>query len=177
MHSPVIGGLFSGLPPNGVTTVRFNFRGTSGSEGRHGGGQAERLDVKAAIDHLDSAGDDSPDETAAHGPPIVVIGYSFGALVALSVSHPSIAGWVAIAPPLTMTTPEAMEPAASSTRYKHLIVGSDDNFCPPPEAERLTEGWVNTTITSLPGEDHFLATAGRSILETVTSTVLRSSEP
>ncbi|MDH3294902.1 MAG: alpha/beta fold hydrolase, partial [Acidimicrobiia bacterium] len=117
MYSHVVGGLFTSLPAQGLTTLRFNFRGTSGSEGRHDGGRAERLDVQAAIEHLVGTSE-------APGRPVVVIGYSFGALVGLSVDDPAVAVWVAIAPPLTMASPDRLEAAATTDKPKHLLVGS-----------------------------------------------------
>src|ERR1700751_1313317 len=52
--------------------LRFNFRGTGLSEGAHDG-SAESGDVLAAMDWLDGA----------YGRPIVVVGFSFGAAMAL----------------------------------------------------------------------------------------------
>ena len=163
MYSHVIGGLFTGLPQQGISTLRFNFRGTSGSEGRHDGGIAERLDVLAAIEHFEQ-----PEQEAQ---PVILIGYSFGALVSLSVQHRSVAGWIAIAPPLSATPADSaldtLQATASSPGPKHIAVGTDDNFCPPESLTRHTAGWTNTTVTVLPGEDHFLATANDRILQIV----------
>lgn len=50
MYSPVTSALFGSLPALGVAGVRFNFRGVGRSGGSHNGGDAERLDVRAAIE-------------------------------------------------------------------------------------------------------------------------------
>ncbi len=155
MYSHVIGGLFNELPQHGLSTIRFNFRGTSGSEGKHDGGNAEQLDVLAAVNHLLA-------EVAADLP-IIIVGYSFGAVVGLSAAHPAVVGWVGIAPPLTMAPIDALASAASSSLPKHLIIGSADNFCPPTSATEITSSWAETSVVELPGEDHFLATASRDL--------------
>src|SRR5690348_2382922 len=82
--NPVVQALFDALPAAGFTTIRFDFREA------HDRGVAERLDVRAAIDAV-----------AVDGLPVVVAGYSFGALVALSTRDPRISAVVAVAPPLT----------------------------------------------------------------------------
>lgn len=163
MHNHVVGGLFSALPAAGVPAIRFNFRGTSGSEGRHGGGLDERLDVVAAIDAItaryQATGDGVADERAAsRSVPVLLAGYSFGALVALSVDHPRVGGWFAVAPPLTMVDAEAPV-AATDPRPKVIVSGTADDFSPASDVERFTEGWTTTRVIPLPGENHFLATA------------------
>jgi len=56
-----------------VATLRFNFRGTSNSAGKHEGGEGEQGDVVAAIDWL----------MKMHpGKKVIVGGFSFGAWVA-----------------------------------------------------------------------------------------------
>ena len=163
MYSHVIGGLFTGLPRQGISTLRFNFRGTSGSEGRHDGGNAERLDVLAAIEHFEHA--------EAEAQPVILIGYSFGALVSLRVQHRSIAGWIAIAPPLSATPADSaidsFQATTSSQGPKHIVVGSDDKICHSETLARHVAQWTNTTVAVLPGEDHFLATANDRILQIV----------
>lgn len=163
MYNHVVSGLFSALPTLGVPTIRFNFRGTSGSEGRHGGGVDERLDVIAAIETIagryEHASRRAAATRAAAWPiPVLLAGYSFGALVALSVDHPSVSGWFAVAPPLTMgdTTPP---PAARDPRPTVIVAGTADDFTAAADVERLTKDWGTTTVIPLPGEDHFLATA------------------
>lgn len=156
MHSHVISALFTALPAVGVATIRFNFRGTSGSEGRHGGGGPERFDVVAAIEAItDRHGGDG--RTGGRTTPVVLVGYSFGALVALSVEHRAVAGWLAVAPPLGMTDDEPF--AARDARTTVIVVGTDDDFTPAATMERITADWVATTVVALPDEDHFLATA------------------
>lgn len=70
--------------------LRFNFRGTGSSTGRHDYGQAEQTDIDAAIELAES-----------RHLPISITGWSFGASTALSwiASRGSTIPWVGIAPP------------------------------------------------------------------------------
>jgi len=97
MGSIVPGILFLALPAAGVAALRFNFRGVGASEGSHGGGVAEQLDVAAAIDALTAA--------LPAGTPIVLAGWSFGADVCLCVGDERVAGWFCAAPPLRIVEP------------------------------------------------------------------------
>ena len=93
MRSIVISALFEALPARGLACLRFNFRGVEGSDGR--------TTAKAATNPLDVR------RRARRGHrrrgrrlPLALVGWSFGADMALSVEDPRIDGWVGIAPPL-----------------------------------------------------------------------------
>lgn len=167
MHNHVVSSLFTALPAVGVPTIRFNFRGTSGSEGRHGGGLDERLDVIAAIEAITARYEPgreaaAGEPTAAQPVPLLLAGYSFGAMVALSTDHPTVSGWFAVAPPLTIV--DADPPvAATDPRPTVIVAGTADDFSPASEVQRLTERWAATRVVPLPEEDHFLATAAGSL--------------
>ena len=90
MHNHAIEALFAAMPQHGAATFRFNFRGVGTSQGSFDHGDAERLDVLAAVETVSELlGRD------AHG--VVLAGYSFGADVALALDHLSIAGWWVVA--------------------------------------------------------------------------------
>jgi alpha/beta superfamily hydrolase len=146
MRSLVPGELFRHLPAAGIAVLRFNFRGVEGSEGSHGGGVDEALDVEAAIDTL---------AATVAGVPLVVAAWSFGADVSLKVVDSRLAGWVAIAPPLAIVDPAVME-ASSDPRPKLLVVPEHDQFNPPDRAREVTAGWTATEIHVVNGADHFL---------------------
>lgn len=160
MYSHIVGALFDGLPAVGVAALRFNFRGTSGSEGRHDGGRAEQLDVVAAIEAVVNL---TTDDKGGSPVPVLLVGYSFGGDVALAVGHPRVGAWMAIAPPLRVV-PSEMMAAATDSRPKHIVTGSDDEFRPPDDARRVTEEWPATRITTLANQNHFLATAGPDLV-------------
>ncbi len=164
MHASVIDRLFDALPAIGVPALRFNFRGVQGSDGRHDHGDRERLDVAAAIDF---AIDRRPDT------PVRLIGWSFGADLALATIHDTIDAWVAIAPPLRVVDLADM-PAGSDPRPKHLIIGEDDAFRPPAEASAATADWPNTQIDEIPGADHFF---GGGALDRLLEIVVAGLQP
>ena len=147
MRSLVTSELFRTLPGRGVAVVRFNFRGVGSSEGSHGKGVDEKLDLVAGLDAL---------VERAAGLPLVIAGWSFGADVALTVVDPRLAGWFLIAPPLRVVPIESML-AAHDPRPKHLAVPEHDQFRPPESAREATADWTNTTVDAVAGADHFFA--------------------
>jgi uncharacterized protein len=144
MRSIVTSVLFTDLPAAGYPCLRFNFRGVEGSTGEHAHGTHEPLDVLAAISAM---------ADAMPGTPIAVVGWSFGADIALAVVDPRIAGWVAIAPPLRFGGTSFA--AASDARPKHLILGEHDEYRAPDDVQREVEPWVATTVAVIAGASHF----------------------
>ena len=76
MHNKVVYQVAKSLDALGLPVLRFNFRGTGLSEGKHDRGEGEREDVRAALDFL-----------AAEFPgiPLLASGFSFGCWVGLRV--------------------------------------------------------------------------------------------
>jgi alpha/beta superfamily hydrolase len=145
MHNNVVDALYRALPAAGIAALRFNFRGVGGSEGEHDGGVAERLDLAAAIELAAQFTNDGP---------LVAIGYSFGALVALGVTDVRLSGWCAVAPPLAMASTPPI--AATDHRPKRLLCAEHDQFTPSSAATDLVSDWSSTTIVTIPQADHFL---------------------
>lgn len=146
MRSIVTSELYRTLPQHGIAALRFNFRGVEGSQGEHGGGVDERLDVQAAIT---GASEHVP------GVLLVLCGWSFGGDVSLTVLDESIAGWFLIAPTLRIFDAGAYV-ASTDPRPKLLAVPEHDDFRPPDSAREFTAGWTNTSIEVVAGADHFL---------------------
>ena len=147
MSSLVTSELFRVLPAQGITALRFNFRGVGSSEGEHGHGVDERLDVEAAVDTLAGLTDQRP---------LVLCGWSFGADVSLTVTDPRLAGWALIAAPMRIRPTADYDAVAADPRPKLLIVPEHDEFRTPESAIEATTGWTNTTVEVVPGADHFL---------------------
>ena len=76
MHNKVVFQVARAMHDLGLPVLRFNFRGAGLSEGVHDQGRGERDDVRAALDWL---------AQAFPAKPIVLAGFSFGALVGLEV--------------------------------------------------------------------------------------------
>ncbi len=146
--NPVIATLMERLPRLGFHTLRFDFRGVNESEGVHDDGDGERLDVAASIDWLSTLVDD-----VTHGG-VWVVGYSFGAVVGLSVVEPRVEGWVAIAPPLSS---ERRVLSSVDPRPTLIAVPQHDQFCPPARVDEITSDWTNTEVVEVTTVDHFLA--------------------
>jgi alpha/beta superfamily hydrolase len=145
MHNNVVDALYRALPAAGIAALRFNFRGVGGSEGTHDGGDAERLDLAAALELAAQFTGDGP---------LVAVGYSFGARVTLSVTDVRLSGWCAVAPPLAMASPAPI--AAKDHRPKRLLCAEHDQFTAAADAADLVRDWSSTTIVPIPQADHFL---------------------
>ncbi len=165
MYNPVVSILCRTLLTAGAIVLRFNFRGTSGSTGSHGGGILEQQDVEAALDHLAEL--DGADGHRHHQSGFVVAGYSFGADVALAVDRPDIAGWIAIAPPLRVLPPDEFR-AGHSPHPVLIVTGDRDEFCPPSLVRERTADWTATEIVALEDENHMLGTAQHALTDHVT---------
>jgi alpha/beta superfamily hydrolase len=146
MRSIVISALFEALPERAVACLRFNFRGVEGSEGSYTEGRDEPLDVAAALDAAKEAAADDP---------LALIGWSFGADIALGIDDPRITGWVGIAPPLRFRPERAYDAVGNDPRPKLLVLAANDEFRAPAEIEAATSAWTSTRIETVPGASHF----------------------
>jgi alpha/beta superfamily hydrolase len=130
--NPVVDAVFRRVADAGMTTIRFDFRGD------HDNGDNERLDVVAALDALE----DVPG-------PRVVVGYSFGALVAMATDDDRISAVAAIAPALTNDQRPPTKPVL-------IVTPRHDQFCPPETAALLASAWRDVTLDVIESTDHFL---------------------
>jgi alpha/beta superfamily hydrolase len=150
MRAGLIAILFDALATEGVSVLRFDFRGVGRSAGGHDGGRAEQHDVVAAVDAM-----------AEMHPvrPLITAGWSFGGDVSLATACEPCAGWFAVAPPLSVSDPATMA-AAGDERPALLAVPEHDEFRPPGEARSLVGAWPSTEVVTVPGADHLCT--GRS---------------
>jgi alpha/beta superfamily hydrolase len=102
--------------------------------------------------------------------PIVMTGYSFGSMVALNVTNPWIAAWIAVAPPLPMMKNVPL--AAHKPQQKILIAPEHAQFTGPALLREATAEWTNTHIVELPQVDHFIAVGARDACNSALDTVL-----
>jgi hypothetical protein len=144
MHSLVIGELFRELPAHGVTCLRFNFRGVEGSGGTWDEGRGERADVVGALAALHPRLDGAV--------PLLLMGWSFGADMALSTDDERVAAWLAIAPPLHYADSERV---ALDPRPKHLVLAQRDQVRQADDVRAATAHWNATTVEVVGGADHF----------------------
>ena len=117
MHNSVIFHSDRELHRVGLSTLRFNFRGTEESEGAHDGTQ-EVDDVAAAVSWLRGLAPDLP---------LLLVGYSFGAVCALrhAVRDPTVRGLIAIG---LATSRYGYEEAAALRRPFAVVQGGADEL-------------------------------------------------
>jgi len=159
MDNSVVVAVARALERAGMAALRFNFGGVGASEGVYDDGRAERNDVYAAAAALVAR--------VPPGTPLAIVGYSFGAMMGAMAAGglPRIGRVVAIAPPLAFGD---WSFAATLAKPLHVIVGSNDRYCPLDAVARLAAS-AGARPTVLAGADHFFA--GRE--EEVAATVLR----
>jgi uncharacterized protein len=134
-----------------LPVLRFNFRGTGLSEGKHDG-EEEWNDVLAALNWLEN-------EYAA---PIVLAGFSFGAAMALRACMERgtpVHSAVALGLP---THAEGRTYRYSFLKDLHVpklfISGDHDQYAPSAELERLAAAASEPRkLVLIPGADHFFA--------------------
>jgi uncharacterized protein len=147
MDNPVIVRAAEVAQGQGLTTLRFNFRGVGASSGSHGGGIAEEDDVRAALSRTRAA--------IAAKAPLGLLGYSFGAWVSARVAAkpPGLALPLAlVAPPLGMldwtTVPTGATPLL-------IVAGTRDQYCPLPDLEHFSARLPGARTAIIEGADHF----------------------
>ncbi len=146
MDNNVVSAVAKALRAVGVATLRFNFRGVGTSEGRYGGGQAEANDARAAVDQL---------RTRVSTADVTLIGYSFGAVVALLAGHDHahVSRVIAIATPVPMFDTSFLEGCVKS---KLFILGDHDQYCSLAVMhERIATLPEPKTFMCIAGADHF----------------------
>ncbi|HLB22955.1 MAG TPA: alpha/beta fold hydrolase [Dehalococcoidia bacterium] len=140
MDNHVVMAVCEALAEAGVTTLRFNFRGTGASEGSYDDGRGEACDARAAIVALRALTSDAP---------VLLAGYSFGAMVAAAVATDSeLAGLALISPPLSM----AGLPALPEKLPVLVMAGDRDAISPAREVLALASDQVRAV--AVPGADH-----------------------
>lgn|SRR5689334_1928371 len=144
MRSLVTSELFQALPSHGVTCLRFDFRGVGASTGSFADGIGERHDVRAALGAtVDPAG----------GVPTFLVGWSFGADLALSIRDETHSGWCAIALPLRWLDDAAA--TGADPRPKLVLLAEHDEFRPAGEVQAVTAQWTDTRTEIIGGASHF----------------------
>lgn len=148
MHNRIITVALGTAQEEGFATLRFNFRGVGKSGGAYSEGIGEMDDVAAAIEFIHSK-QKNPDL------PILLLGYSFGALtgVPVAIKDKRVKGVVAVSPPLEMHDFNSLK---GYKKNKLIIVGDRDEWCPILRLkdwyERLDEP---KSLAIIEGGDHF----------------------
>jgi hypothetical protein len=133
----------------GLAVLRFNTRGTSSeqgtSEGVFGGGEAERLDVAAAISwavHRDLPGR-------------WLLGWSFGTELALRFGNdPAVAGAILLSPPLRRAGDADLDAWAASGRPLVALVPEFDDYLRPADARARFARVPQAEVVGVDGAKH-----------------------
>jgi len=145
MHNPVVETITEVFQQQGYTTLRFNFRGVEGSQGRYDEGCGEREDVRQAVAYLQQ-----------HGfGPIELSGYSFGTWVnaQCAVGNLSEINMTMVSPPTAFMDFRMIQHLPGLTL---AITGSRDDIAPPDMLRRMLPLWnPEARLEVLPGADHF----------------------
>jgi uncharacterized protein len=136
----------------GFATIGFNFRGIMGSGGEFGGGHDELEDARAAIGFI---------RERVEGPTLVV-GWSFGASVALreAFEDDRVGALALVGLPLRPNDLK-MPPLPSHEELERLqrpllfLTGEHDEYCPADELRAYGEGVAEVVIVD--DVDHYLA--------------------
>ncbi len=150
LDHPVVSEIAHALYRRGYASLRFNWRGVGGSQGRVSGDPAAAAaDYAAALDHVEQTLD----------APTIGAGYSFGAATALRVAlhDRRIRRLVLVAPPLAMIESLAVDSLAVPLL---VVVGERDAYAPPDRLADWAESLQGAELRVIPGADHFFAASG-----------------
>lgn len=145
MSNYVVTAICQALAEAGIAALRFNYRGVGRSEGSFGDGVGERNDARAALAYLRRLPE--VDETK-----VGVIGYSFGAGVAVAGADEQTAAVVAISTP---TFGRGL-PDLAFRCPTMLISGEQDQMAPPGRLAALAQAiGPQCQVAIVRGADHF----------------------
>ncbi len=149
MHNKVVYHAMKALLSCGLPVLRFNFRGTGLSEGKHDAGRGEQDDVRAALDWLERS----------YGRPILFAGFSFGSAVGLRACCGDVRamGLIGLGLPVHAAGRDYTYGfLPKCTAPKLFVSGDHDEFGP---REALTAVWERAPepkrLVWIEGADHF----------------------
>ena len=146
MHNAVVSAMKDAFADKGFSTLRFNFRGTGYSQGKHDDGIGEKKDVVSAIAFLVNEGFRE----------INLAGYSFGAwvnLMATASEDLTIESLFLISPPVDFIE---FEPVSNISPLKLVVAGDRDEYASFPRIQTMAPDWnSDAAIERISGGDHF----------------------
>ncbi|SNT44859.1 hypothetical protein SAMN05216276_104427 [Streptosporangium subroseum] len=150
--------------------LRFNTRGTTSergtSEGAFGGGEAERLDVAAALECADF--NDLPR--------VWLVGWSFGTELALKWGRdPLVEGAILLSPPLHRTTDADLDGWAEFGRPLIALVPEFDDYLRPEEARERFARVPQAEVVGVDGAKHLWV--GEPYVRIVLNEIVRRVNP
>ena len=155
-----------------LAVLRFNTRGTSSVRGTSGGtfdgGDAERLDVAAAIEYAEFD----------RLPRIWLVGWSFGTELALRHGlDPAVVGVILLSRPLRRTSEEELAAWASSGKPVVALVPEFDDYLRPEEAARRFATIGQAEVVGVPGGKHLWVGQAETVLDEIVKRVAPAAYP
>ncbi len=146
MHNKVVYQAAKSLDALGLPVLRFNFRGTGMSEGKHDRGEGERGDASAALDFL-----------AGEFPniPLLVSGFSFGCWVGLRVGceDDRVVSLIGLGAPVNNADFSYLE---NCKKPKLFVHGENDQFGDPQKLRNMVATLPGKNrVVVVPEADHF----------------------
>lgn len=153
----------------GIAVLRFNTRGTAGSEGTFDGGGAERYDLAAALDLVEC--EDLPLPW--------LLGWSFGTEIALmyGAADPSVRGAVLLAPPLKRAGDADLDAWAASGKPLVAVVPELDDYLRPPEARARFARVPQAEVVEVARSKHLFVGFADEVLDVVAERLVPGSAP
>lgn len=144
MRNPLIASIARACAERGLCALRFNFRGTEGSSGEFTDGREEDADLGLAVGEARSA---------APGLPLLVAGFSFGALMLLKwlAREGSADAYALLGLPLrSLVMAERELPPVPDGAF--IVQGEHDQF---GSAGEIRAAYPNARVHEVPEVDHF----------------------
>ncbi len=162
LHNKVVFQAMKALNSLGCPALRFNFRGAGLSHGKHDHGRGEVDDVRAALDWLDHE----------FHLPIVLAGFSFGAIVGLQAgcSDSRVNVLIGLGLPVAPIDSRTYDFGflKECRKPKLFVSGSRDNFSPRELLQRAVEASADPKkLVWVEGADHFFAGKLHELRETI----------
>ena len=148
MHNKVVYNAAKTLDASGLPALRFNFRGTGRSEGKHDKGIGERDDVRTALDFV---ANEFPNI------PLLLAGFSFGCWVGLRVGceDPRVKLLIGLGAPVNSTDFSFLSQCGKPKLFVH---GEKDQFGDPVKLKKVVDAAPGENrVVIVDGADHFFA--------------------
>ncbi len=157
LHNKVVFRAARGFERADVATLRFNFRGTGASQGKHDHGGGEQRDVEAAISWL---------QVKHPRTPVFIGGFSFGAWVAGNVGYrrDDITAMFLIGTPINKYDHAYLKYCPHPILFIH---GSEDEHGDVDALSNLVEKCQKAELIVVSGADHFFKNQVEIVEETI----------
>jgi len=160
-----------------LVVLGFNFRGVMGSGGSFGGGRDELRDARAAIGF-------ARERVATPDPPTLLVGWSFGASVAVreALDDARVDALALVGLPVRSGDLE-LPPLPDRTdlrlfaRPALLIAGEHDEYAPPDELRAYGERFPDAEVSVVAGTDHYFWRRERVAAERIGAFAERALSP